>query len=74
MYSLMFIVIVFTVFHVSPDVTIGFVQEVYTVMEGAGILPVCAVILEGSRELEREVEVIIVLQSETTATGQSNNS
>ena len=68
----MFIVIMFAVFHVSPDVTIGFVQEVYTVREGAEILPVCAVILEGSRELEREVEVIIRLLSETTATGQLN--
>ena len=61
-------------FHVSPDVTIGFEQEVYTVREDAGSLPVCAVLLEGSRELEREVEVIIRLLSETTATGQLNNS
>ena len=61
-------------FHVSPDVTIGFEQEVYTVREDAGSLPVCAVLLEGSRELEREVEVIIRLLSETIATGQLNNS
>ena len=49
-------------------------QQVYTVREGAEILLVCAVLLEESGELEREVEVMIRLLSETTATGLLNNS
>ena len=49
-------------------------QQVYTVREGAEILLVCAVLLEESGELEREVEVMIRLLSETTANGLLNNS
>ena len=47
------------------DVTIGFVQDVYTVMEDASTVSVCAVVLEG--ELEREVEMVVTTQSNNAA-------